>query len=149
MDETGEEEVHFEIVDDTQFIYINVLPSDQANDVSFQIDEGESETIYLDESTTYDPNPTSYFLTESSSPTRSKPKRKSNNKTLQVVVGPDGNPVKRKGQTELKCMEKGCFMTCYNVTELRKHLNISHGFTFDEEVVQFDSDKGTCLVFYK
>ncbi len=106
----------------------------------FQMDDG---TIYFDEST-YDESTdtTSFFLSDpSNTATTSKP-RKRTKKPLQVVIGLDGQPVKRKGQTELKCMEKGCFMTCYNVSELRKHLCISHAFHFDEEVVHFQSDKG-------
>jgi hypothetical protein len=102
----------------------------------FQMDDG---TIYFDDST-YDTSSSNFFLTES--PRVPKSKRKSSKKPLQVIIGPDGKPLKKKGQTELKCMEKGCVMACYNVSELRKHLTLSHGFTFDEEIVSFPGDDG-------
>jgi hypothetical protein len=71
-----------------------------------------------------------------------KKTKKRSKKPLQVLIGPDGKPVKKKGQTELQCMEKGCQTICYNVFELRKHLTVTHSIHFDEEIVEFQEEKG-------
>ena len=63
-------------------------------------------------------------------------------KKLKHSIVHNQQKAKKKGNAELKCLEKGCSVICYSVGDLRKHLTDSHDFIFDEEIVPFVNDAG-------
>lgn len=122
----------------------NLIPLE--GNMQIQVDEATG-TLYLEEGGYEQPPPDA----PAAAPTKGKGgsggrKAKQQKKPLQVVVGPDGNPIKKRGQTELKCMEKGCSTSACNVGELRKHLMVRHSLHFDEEVIQFPNEEGKCCL---